>query len=129
MSRKTENCGFTCGHCGREVLPLTNGSYRNHCPFCLYSRHVDIVPGDRQNQCGGLMQPIAIKHAKKGRQILHQCLKCGKSKPNKVAEDTIQPDCLDAIIAIMTSTTIVIQSRELLYHDEVKHDASRCCDS
>lgn len=41
MSRKTENTAFTCLHCGRQVLPLTNGSFRDHCPFCLYSLHVD----------------------------------------------------------------------------------------
>ena len=40
---------FNCEHCGKEVLPLSDGSYRNHCPYCLYSKHVDIVLGDRLN--------------------------------------------------------------------------------
>lgn len=111
MSRKTENCGFICTHCGREVLPLTNGSYRNHCPFCLYSRHVDLVPGDRQNPCDGLMQPIAINRSKKGLQVLHRCLKCETVKPNKIAEDTIQPDCLETIIAIMTDGVMVSHAK------------------
>ncbi len=33
---------FTCGHCGRRVGPLPSGGRnRNHCPYCLFSRHVD----------------------------------------------------------------------------------------
>ena len=50
--------GFTCVHCGREVKPLGYSS-RNHCPFCLWSRHVDINPGDRANPCGGDLEPIS----------------------------------------------------------------------
>jgi hypothetical protein len=49
MSRSTENTGFRCEHCQQMVQPVTNGSYRNHCPFCLHSKHVDIMPGDRRN--------------------------------------------------------------------------------
>ena len=60
MSRELENTGFICQNCGKEVLPLTDGSYRNHCPFCLYSLHVDIIPGDRASDCGGIMKPIKI---------------------------------------------------------------------
>ena len=42
MSRKSENTGFICAYCGADAKPLTNGSYRNHCPLCLHSLHVDI---------------------------------------------------------------------------------------
>ncbi|WDF05905.1 RNHCP domain-containing protein [Shouchella hunanensis] len=38
-------------------MTRANGSYRNHCPFCLYSKHQDIIPGDRASTCGGLMEP------------------------------------------------------------------------
>ena len=62
MSRKRENTAFTCEHCGREVVPLTSGSYRNHCPFCLYSKHVDALPGDRMSECGGLMEPVGLTY-------------------------------------------------------------------
>ncbi|RKO62771.1 RNHCP domain-containing protein [Caldibacillus debilis] len=93
MGKKEENAGFRCGHCGIYVKPLTNGSYRNHCPNCLYSKHVDIFPGDRKNACRGLMKPVGIDyHSKKGYQLIHQCLKCGAVKRNKIAEDTEQPD-------------------------------------
>lgn len=93
MSRQKENTGFICENCQREVQPLTNGSYRNHCPFCLYSKHVDHKPGDRLNTCKGLMEPIdVIYHSKKGYQLVHQCLGCGIISKNKVAENTVQAD-------------------------------------
>ena len=98
MSRKSENTGFTCEHCGREVVALTNGSYRNHCPFCLYSKHVDVLPGDRMSECGGLMRPVGLRHKSgKGFQVIHACLRCGCESVNKVAEDTIQPDDIEAL--------------------------------
>ena len=101
MGRKTENLGFQCEKCGLEVLPVTNGSYRNHCPRCLYSKHVDVLPGDRASDCGGLMEPIGVHyHSKKGYQIIHRCLRCGVEQLNRAALDTVQPDNLDIIIKL-----------------------------
>ena len=95
MSRKSENSGFTCGHCGLEVLPVTNGSYRNHCPSCLHSKHVDVAPGDRTSGCGGLMKPVGLRFKSgKGFQIVHACVRCGETSVNKVAQDTVQPDAI-----------------------------------
>lgn len=95
MSRKIENTGFPCAYCGAVILPVSNGSYRNHCPLCLYSKHVDEKPGDRSNTCLGLMRPIDIVyHTKKGYQIVHECLSCGVQKRNKVAQHTLQEDQL-----------------------------------
>lgn len=88
-----ENNGFFCKNCGIEVFPLTNGSYRNHCPNCLYSLHVDNTPGDRLNICKGLMKPESYRlNSKKGFQIKHRCLICNKIQWNKIAENTLQPD-------------------------------------
>ncbi|MDY0407060.1 RNHCP domain-containing protein [Virgibacillus sp. 179-BFC.A HS] len=93
MNRKLENTSFQCENCGAKVVPLTNGSYRNHCPICLYSKHLDNNPGDRLSECKGLMKPIALDYsAKKGYQIVHQCLNCKKTQKNKIATDTIQED-------------------------------------
>ena len=100
MGRRRENTGFVCANCGEGVLALTNGSYRNHCPSCLFSRHVDQKPGDRLSDCGGLMRPVALRGSKKGMQILHECTSCGLQRPNRVAERTIQPDHVDALIAV-----------------------------
>lgn len=104
MSKKTENCAFICANCGKEVLPLTNGSYRNHCPHCLYSLHVDNTPGDRASNCKGLMKPIGvIYHSKKGYQIQHKCEKCGFERTNKIAELTLMPDDFNQIIKLCSS--------------------------
>lgn len=95
MGRREENAGFVCEHCGAHVKPLTNGSYRNHCPVCLYSKHVDVVPGDRRSTCHGLMRPVDLVYKRnKGYQLVHRCLRCGVEKVNKVADDTVQPDDL-----------------------------------
>ncbi|MCJ7841455.1 RNHCP domain-containing protein [Lederbergia sp. NSJ-179] len=86
---------FQCEHCGSQVAPLTNGSFRNHCPYCLYSKHLDNTLGDRTSHCGGLMKPIGIDYSgKKGYQIIQRCKKCGKISRNKMAVDTVQEDCL-----------------------------------
>ena len=62
---KKNDSGFVCVNCGRQVEKLGVTS-RNHCPYCLHSLHVDIVPGDRANTCKGLLRPIAIEtNAKK----------------------------------------------------------------
>ena len=101
MSRRKENAGFTCDNCGSEVLPLTNGSYRNHCPFCLYSKHVDIIPGDRRAMCGGIMKPVRLVYKPgKGYQLIHKCLKCGSEGTNRIAEYSIQPDEIDELLKL-----------------------------
>jgi len=88
MGRKTENSGFVCINCGTDVSPIAKGTIRNHCPFCLYSLHVDIDIGDRLSDCTGLMHPIgADSHSQKGWQIIHQCKKCGFVRKNKMAAD------------------------------------------
>lgn len=98
MSRKQKNAGFTCEQCGQDVTPVSNGSYRNHCPFCLFSKHLDILPGDRESTCQGLMEPVNIKfRSGKGYQIIHRCLKCGMRSVNRIAENTVQPDNMDLI--------------------------------
>ena len=98
MARDDENQGFACLNCGRKIKALTNGSYRNHCPACLYSLHVDIKPGDRAQSCGGLMMPVGLAYKpKKGWQIIHRCQRCGGRSRNKVALDSQQPDNLDLL--------------------------------
>lgn len=93
--------GFVCVHCGKEVRPLSYSS-RNHCPFCLWSRHLDINPGDRASECQGEMEPIfAEPDAKKGYVITHRCVKCGAIRRNRAAtEAKDQPDDVKKIIAL-----------------------------
>ena len=99
--------GFVCLNCGKEVLPLGYSS-RNHCPFCLCSLHVDINPGDRENSCGGIMDPVfAEPDPKKGYIITHKCRKCGQKTRNKAAYPAkIQPDDIDLIIKLTVNNNM-----------------------
>ena len=92
---------FVCLHCGREVLPLGYSS-RNHCPFCLWSIHIDINPGDRANPCLGALEPITAEpDPKKGYVIVSKCQKCGELRRCRAAHEAkVQPDDLSLIIAL-----------------------------
>jgi hypothetical protein len=93
----TINEEFNCENCNQKN-PLLKGSCRNHCVFCLYSKHVDEeVPGDRKSNCFGLMEPVELdQNAEKGYVIIHKCTKCGKKSRNKVAFD----DNFDTVIKL-----------------------------
>lgn len=103
MSKKKENVGFVCKKCNAEILPCTNGSYRNHCPVCLDSLHVDNKPGDRLSDCCGLMKPTGLHyHSRKGWQLVHRCLRCSEEKVNRIAEHTVQADSWAHLIRLST---------------------------
>lgn len=84
---------FICEHCGAKV---EGNGYTNHCPRCLWSKHVDVMPGDRAEDCRGLMKPIDIKSTREGYIITHQCEKCGAVRRNKASEN----DDFEAILAL-----------------------------
>ena len=87
---------FVCHNCGAKVSKL-GYSCRNHCPVCLYSVHVDINPGDRQETCHGDLEPIGLEiNGKKGYVIVFKCKKCGAIRKNKAADD----DNMDLIIKL-----------------------------
>ena len=100
--RQVRNERFTCAHCGMDVLPTTNGSCRNHCPRCLWSMHLDDVPGDRSANCGGLMRPIAVQQDnRRGWMIVHRCTRCGVVRRNGAClNDPGQPDNFAALLAV-----------------------------
>jgi len=77
---------FICENCNKNV-PKLNYSSRDHCPYCLYSKHVDINPGDRSNTCKGLLKPIGIEKYKDTYKILYICEKCHKTHKNIMAND------------------------------------------
>ena len=77
---------FVCGNCGKNVEKL-NYTARDHCPYCLYSKHVDINPGDRANDCQGLLKPIGIERFKDTYKIIYKCIKCNKNHKNIIAKD------------------------------------------
>ena len=77
---------FICENCQKKVEKL-NYTARDHCPYCLYSKHVDINPGDRQNNCLGLLEPISIEKYKNTYKIIYKCTKCNKIHKNIMAND------------------------------------------
>ena len=95
------NNAFICAHCHEQVPPLQNGSYRNHCPYCLHSLHVDVFPGDRANDCHGLLVPVGADHTgKKGWIIVYRCKRCGELRRNKAALDDATPDDFGRLVAL-----------------------------
>lgn len=80
---------FICKHCGKLVEYRDAGSvHRNHCPFCLFSIHLDDIPGDRAAGCGGVMEPIGVWVRKNGEwAIIHRCMRCGHLSSNCIAAD------------------------------------------
>lgn len=84
---------FICENCNKKVEKL-NYTARDHCPYCLYSKHVDINPGDRSNKCQGLLKPIGIEKFKNTYKIIYKCNTCNQTHKNIMAKD----DNFDLII-------------------------------
>lgn len=77
---------FVCEKCGKKVKKL-GYTARDHCPYCLYSKHVDINPGDRNNSCKGMLKPVGIEKFKDSFKIIYLCEKCHKTHKNIMAKD------------------------------------------
>ena len=90
--------GFICANCGASVEPL-NYTARDHCNKCLYSLHVDNMPGDRSNDCHGLLEPIGIEKYKNTYKIIYKCSKCHEIHKNITADD----DNYDLIVKLSVS--------------------------
>ena len=82
FTKNKEN--FYCEKCRCEVI---GNGYTNHCPKCLYSKHVDKNPGDREHTCLGLMQPTRVEKKRKDYILTHQCLKCREDKKCKLSKN------------------------------------------
>lgn len=74
--------GFDCAHCGAQV-PLGGRTVRDHCPSCLRSLHVDVVPGDRASDCEGILDPIGAQQRAGAWVIRYRCRSCGHLQNNK----------------------------------------------
>lgn len=80
---------FICKNCGMCVTQGGAGTAnRNHCPVCLWSRHVDLRTGDRMSVCRGMMEPVGIWVKRDGEwSLLHRCTNCGMIRANRIAGD------------------------------------------
>jgi hypothetical protein len=93
--------GFTCKHCRSYVtthMLFSGVQNRNHCPYCLWSRHLDLYQaGDRLAACKANMQPVGLtlkqsrkKYAFAGQgelMLIHLCTECGRTSINRLAAD------------------------------------------
>ena len=108
-----KNGGFKCCYCKQWVLfsEFMGTAHRNHCSFCLWSKHVDTRPGDRKAECGSRMKPIGLTFKKEGvdrygqeRQgelmLIHECFGCGKISINRIAAD----DDSEVIVEILNKS-------------------------
>lgn len=91
---------FICENC-LEQVDVLKGTARDHCNKCLYSKHVDVFPGDRMNKCMGLLKPIAVEKFKDTYKIIYKCEKCGEIHKNIMASD----DNFDEILKLMQNPT------------------------
>jgi hypothetical protein len=70
-------------------LDAPGTAHRNHCPSCLWSRHLDgDMPGDRAADCGASMEPLAVSARGDGEWLLiHRCTGCDVLHLNRTAGD------------------------------------------
>ena len=92
FSRTRED--FVCEHCGFE---MKGNGYTNHCLKCLWSKHVDVAPGDRKESCGGMMEPIRIDVEKGVYKVVQRCVKCGFLRRNRIEKE----DDFDTVLKIV----------------------------
>ncbi len=96
---------FRCDNCGEFVK---GDGYTNHCTKCLWSKHVDINPGDRADACGGLMKPMGTEGTVAKYFILHECVRCGAKTRNIFGKH----DSVEALLNIAKNSAEGIVKRE-----------------
>jgi hypothetical protein len=96
---------FVCLVCGRQVR---GDGYTNHCPSCLWSRHVDVNPGDRAADCRGLMRPVTVQVRTHDLVLTHRCERCGHRRRNRTT-DRDDTDALARLAAAIAETSGVAQ--------------------
>jgi len=89
---------FICEKCS---LVVKGNGYTNHCSNCLWSKHVDVNPGDREAFCQGLMRPVTVELKGKECIVLHRCVSCGFEKRNKTSKN----DNFDIILQLSNRPT------------------------
>ena len=94
FQRKIED--FVCENCGCGVK---GDGYTNHCPKCLWGKHVDVNPGDREEECGGMMKPIRAFFKRGNSVIVHRCVKCAFERSNMASKE----DNFDVLVKISSN--------------------------
>jgi hypothetical protein len=113
---------FKCAHCHVIVSSahlLSGVNNRNHCPYCLWSCHLDLyAAGDRLSACKAPMRPIGLT-MKRGRNkyqrdacgelmLVHECTECNTLSINRIAADD---DASTIVTVFQSSIENQIQTR------------------
>jgi DNA-directed RNA polymerase subunit RPC12/RpoP len=97
------NADFKCLHCGQYISAdalLAGVNNRNHCPYCLWSRHLDwYQAGDRLSACKAGMHPVGLTMKRSRNKyaavaggelmLVHQCIECESLSINRIAADDV----------------------------------------
>jgi hypothetical protein len=130
MSRQETFGDFRCANCGHFVSAahwLSGVHNRNHCPYCLWSRHLDLyVAGDRLSACKAPMQPVALtskrsrnKYARGQGELMlvHLCVECSDVSINRIAAD----DDADTLLEVFHSSFALLPlTRDLLLNNQIE---------
>ncbi len=84
---------FVCEKCGTAVK---GSGYTNHCPKCLWSKHVDKDPGDRAEACLGMMEPVSVEGSTPRYRLVHKCRRCGAIRRVDISDE----DDASAVLAL-----------------------------
>lgn len=118
------NSDFTCRNCGNYVSAasaLAGVNHRNHCPYCLWSRHLDLYQaGDRMAACKAPMQPVGLTLKRRYKKyasasngelmLVHLCTGCGQVSINRIAADDLAPVLLE-VLALSSETSTLSRER------------------
>jgi len=110
---------FRCTHCRLDVPSDAPGTrHRNHCPTCLWSRHLDVSPGDRSARCAAAMEPIAVSVRDDGEwQLVHRCSGCDAVRLNRIAGD----DNAHSLMRLATRPLERLPLPAHVVHGELRH--------
>ncbi|MBN1149566.1 MAG: RNHCP domain-containing protein [Anaerolineales bacterium] len=117
LTGRFKNSSFRCGVCGNYVNAeafVSGVQNRNHCPCCLWSKHVDLyTAGDRLAACKGRMQPVGLSLKKTRNKysvdsgelmLIHQCAACGRLSINRIAAD----DLAEALFEVFSASLAML---------------------
>ena len=118
---------FKCAHCEAYISSahqLSGVNNRNHCPYCLWSCHLDLfASGDRLSACKETMKPIGLtmknsrnKYRLESRgelMLIHKCVGCTAISINRIAADD-------------DAETVILVFRESL---DILHQLDHLCKS
>ncbi len=113
--RRDEREGFTCIRCKAHIPAIGFGTnHRNHCPRCLWSRHVDDTPGDRQNACRAPMEPIsvAVRSHEGEWTLVHRCTACGQLRTNRIGGDDSETALLQLVLRPLANPAFPLDQLE-----------------